>query len=125
VDQDLLSCCRRYGFFGSFDQFAGFEACACTDECDQMRRVHRTPTILRGFDQLFKHDSLFASVGVNGEGIARYGMVALSVPPEADLLAVKRMLKYGETSGWARPAVGGPSRRVASATDGTPLIRPY
>jgi hypothetical protein len=28
---------------GSFDQFAGFEACAGADECDQVGCVHRAP----------------------------------------------------------------------------------
>lgn len=42
----------------------------------------------------------FAPLGVGGEGTARYGLVALSVPPQADLGAVKRILKAGEADGW-------------------------
>lgn len=41
----------------------------------------------------------FIPLGVSGEGIAEPGMVALSVPPDADLAAVKRALKDGEADG--------------------------
>jgi hypothetical protein len=37
---------------------------------------------------------------VPGEGIEQYGMVALDVPPDADLAAVKRLLREGERDGW-------------------------
>lgn len=43
---------------------------------------------------------MFAPFGVTGEGIAQFGMVALSVPPEADLGAVKRLLNDGQAGGW-------------------------
>jgi hypothetical protein len=42
----------------------------------------------------------FAPLGVTGEGIEQYGMVALDVPPEADLVTVKRLLQDGERDGW-------------------------
>ena len=42
----------------------------------------------------------FAPLGVTGEGIERYGMVALDVPPDADLAAVKRLLGEGSRDGW-------------------------
>lgn len=43
---------------------------------------------------------LFAPLEVTGEGIEQFGMVALSVAPEADLGAVKRLLLDGEADGW-------------------------
>lgn len=43
---------------------------------------------------------MFTPLGIEGEGIAQYGMAALSVPPKADLGAVKRILKDGEANGW-------------------------
>ncbi|MEU4744782.1 DUF4265 domain-containing protein [Actinosynnema sp. NPDC023658] len=43
---------------------------------------------------------MFAALGVEGEGLAQYGMVALDVPPEVDLAAVKRMLKDGKADEW-------------------------
>jgi len=42
---------------------------------------------------------LFAPFGVSGEGIEQFGMVALDVPPEVDVAAVKAMLKAGEADG--------------------------
>jgi hypothetical protein len=41
----------------------------------------------------------FAPLGVTGEGIERYGIVALDVPPGADLAAVKRLLRDGVRDG--------------------------
>ncbi|HEX6356920.1 DUF4265 domain-containing protein [Actinophytocola sp.] len=38
----------------------------------------------------------FAPLGVEGEGVEQYGMVALNVPADADLVAVKRLLREGE-----------------------------
>jgi hypothetical protein len=44
----------------------------------------------------------FEPFSVSGDGIAQYRIVALSIPPEADLVAVKRVLKEGERNGsWA------------------------
>jgi hypothetical protein len=43
---------------------------------------------------------VFIPLGVGSEGAAQYRIVALSVPPDVDLGAVKRTLKDGEASGW-------------------------
>jgi Domain of unknown function (DUF4265) len=43
---------------------------------------------------------MFDSLGVTGEGVERFGMVVLHVPPEADLAAVQRLLKRGFDEGW-------------------------
>jgi hypothetical protein len=43
---------------------------------------------------------LFAPLGVTGEGIERFGMVALDIPPGAEIAAVKRLLREGEQDGW-------------------------
>ncbi|GIE75141.1 hypothetical protein Aph02nite_10910 [Actinoplanes philippinensis] len=43
---------------------------------------------------------LFAPLGVTGEGLQQFGMVALDVPPDADLAAVKRQLRDGARDGW-------------------------
>lgn len=42
----------------------------------------------------------FAVVGVTGEGIEQYGIVALDIPPTADLSAVKHLLRDGMERGW-------------------------
>ncbi|MEU9029064.1 DUF4265 domain-containing protein [Streptomyces sp. NPDC048383] len=42
----------------------------------------------------------FAELGVGGEGIDRFGMVALDVPPEADLAKVQRLLNHGVAREW-------------------------
>jgi len=42
----------------------------------------------------------FAPLGVNGEGVEQYGIVALDVPPDVDLAAVKRLLREGARDGW-------------------------
>jgi hypothetical protein len=41
-----------------------------------------------------------APLGVEGEGIERFGLVALDVPPAVDLGAVKRLLGRGAKDGW-------------------------
>ncbi|MEU6414250.1 DUF4265 domain-containing protein [Microbispora sp. NPDC046933] len=41
----------------------------------------------------------FASWGVEGEGAEQFGLVALNVPPTADLAAVRRLLVQGEADG--------------------------
>lgn len=41
----------------------------------------------------------FVPFGVSGEGVEQYGMVALDVPVEADVFAVKAMLVAGEADG--------------------------
>lgn len=41
----------------------------------------------------------FSPLGVAGEGIEQYGMVALDVPSEADLQSVKALLMAGENDG--------------------------
>jgi hypothetical protein len=42
----------------------------------------------------------FAPLGVDGEGLQQYGIVALNVPPDADLGAVKRLLGQGVEDDW-------------------------
>ncbi len=42
----------------------------------------------------------FQALGVDGEGIERFGMVALDVPPTADLAKVQRLLSHGVTKEW-------------------------
>jgi hypothetical protein len=42
----------------------------------------------------------FAPLGVSGEGIEQYSMVALHVPPDVDVVAVKRLLVNGWRDGW-------------------------
>jgi hypothetical protein len=42
----------------------------------------------------------FAGLGADGEVLGQYGMVALNVPPDADLAGVKRLLDRGEDEGW-------------------------
>lgn len=42
---------------------------------------------------------LFAPLGVTGEGVEQYGMVALDVPPDVDLATVKATLNAGEADG--------------------------
>lgn len=42
---------------------------------------------------------LFEPHGVTGEGIEQYGMVALDIPPNSDLGALKAMLVKGEEDG--------------------------
>lgn len=44
--------------------------------------------------------SAFRELGVFGEGIERFGMVALDVPPTADLAKVQRLLNHGVTKEW-------------------------
>jgi hypothetical protein len=43
---------------------------------------------------------LFTPLGVTGEGSGQFGMVALDVPPDAHITAVKRLLGDGERDGW-------------------------
>ncbi|MFD8809337.1 DUF4265 domain-containing protein [Streptomyces sp. NPDC059597] len=42
----------------------------------------------------------FRELGVEGEGIERFGMVALDVPPTADLVRVRRLLRHGVDKEW-------------------------
>jgi uncharacterized protein DUF4265 len=42
----------------------------------------------------------FARLGVDGEGLQQFGIVALSVSPAADLGAVRRLLRQGVEDGW-------------------------
>ncbi|MFE2059506.1 DUF4265 domain-containing protein [Streptomyces sp. NPDC059446] len=43
---------------------------------------------------------VFHRLGATGEGIERFGMVALQVPPQADLLKIRQLLVHGETKEW-------------------------
>lgn len=42
----------------------------------------------------------FAPLGVEGEGIEQFGLVALNVPPSADVAGAKRLLLRGQADGW-------------------------
>ncbi len=48
----------------------------------------------------------FHGLGVYGEGIERFGMVALDVPPTADLAQVQRLLNHGVAKSWWRMEEG-------------------
>ncbi|MFD3545236.1 DUF4265 domain-containing protein [Streptomyces sp. NPDC058655] len=43
---------------------------------------------------------VFHRLGTTGEGIERYRMVALDVPPEADLPRIRKLLEHGGAMGW-------------------------
>ncbi|MGW0806969.1 DUF4265 domain-containing protein [Nonomuraea sp. NPDC002799] len=43
---------------------------------------------------------LFAPLGVEGEGFERFGLVALNIPPAADLAGAKRLLVEGQDGWW-------------------------
>lgn len=42
----------------------------------------------------------FHRLGTTGEGIDRYQMVALDVPPDADLQQIRKLLEHGEAKEW-------------------------
>ncbi|MEU6174818.1 DUF4265 domain-containing protein [Streptantibioticus parmotrematis] len=42
----------------------------------------------------------FQHLGVDGEGVEQFGMVALDVPPTADLAKVQELLHHGVTEEW-------------------------
>ncbi|MEV5657254.1 DUF4265 domain-containing protein [Streptomyces sp. NPDC052291] len=42
----------------------------------------------------------FHRLDTTGEGIEQFGMVALKVPPQADLLNIRELLEHGETKEW-------------------------
>lgn len=48
----------------------------------------------------------FTPLGVTGEVIEQYRMIALDVPPDVDLAVVKRLLRDGERDGWWGYEVG-------------------
>jgi Domain of unknown function (DUF4265) len=43
---------------------------------------------------------MFAPLGATGEGIERYAMVALDIPPDAEIAAIRRLLLRGQRDGW-------------------------
>lgn len=43
---------------------------------------------------------IFHRLGATGEGIERYRMVALDVPPEVDLSKIRELLEHGEEKKW-------------------------
>ncbi|MFG2488444.1 DUF4265 domain-containing protein [Streptomyces virginiae] len=43
---------------------------------------------------------IFHDLGTTGEGIEQYRMVALDVPPTADLPKIRALLEHGDTEGW-------------------------
>jgi len=42
----------------------------------------------------------FHRLGTTGEGIEQFRMVALDVPPEADIQRIRKLLEHGEARGW-------------------------
>ncbi|MCT9094250.1 DUF4265 domain-containing protein [Streptomyces sp. ASQP_92] len=42
----------------------------------------------------------FHRLGTTGEGIEQFRMVALDVPPDADLPRIRKLLEHGEGEGW-------------------------
>jgi hypothetical protein len=42
----------------------------------------------------------FHRLGTTGEGIDQFRMVALDVPPTADLPRIRKLLEHGATKGW-------------------------
>jgi hypothetical protein len=42
----------------------------------------------------------FHRLGTTGEGIEQFRMVALDVPPDADLPRIRKLLEHGEAEGW-------------------------
>jgi hypothetical protein len=42
----------------------------------------------------------FHRLGTTGEGIEQFRMVALDVPPSADLRRIRKLLEHGEAKGW-------------------------
>jgi hypothetical protein len=43
---------------------------------------------------------IFHRLGTTGEGIEQFRMVALDVPPTADLARIRKLLEHGESEGW-------------------------
>ncbi|MFI8007035.1 DUF4265 domain-containing protein [Streptomyces sp. NPDC086010] len=43
---------------------------------------------------------VFNRLGTTGESIEWFGMVALDVPPQADLLGIRELLEHGEAEEW-------------------------
>ncbi|MFI1471024.1 DUF4265 domain-containing protein [Streptomyces wuyuanensis] len=43
---------------------------------------------------------VFHRLGTTGEGIERYRMVALDVPPDADSPRIRKLLEHGAGQGW-------------------------
>ncbi|MFF4583646.1 DUF4265 domain-containing protein [Streptomyces sp. NPDC001373] len=42
----------------------------------------------------------FHRLGTTGEGIGQFRMVALDVPPDAELPRIRKLLEHGEAEGW-------------------------
>lgn len=60
----------------------------------------------------------FHRLGTTGEGIEQFRMVALDVPPSADLPRIRKLLEHGEAKGWwhwEEGAVTGAWRATAAA----------
>ncbi|MFE1953685.1 DUF4265 domain-containing protein [Streptomyces sp. NPDC059524] len=60
----------------------------------------------------------FHRLGTTGEGIQRFGMVALDVPPGADLPQIRKLLEHGESEGrwqWEEGCVTAAWRAAATA----------
>ncbi|MEU9998603.1 DUF4265 domain-containing protein [Streptomyces sp. NPDC050848] len=61
---------------------------------------------------------VFHRLGMTGEGIEQYRMVALDAPPEADLPQIRKLLERGEAKGWWRWEEG----CVTAAWEATALV---
>jgi len=42
----------------------------------------------------------FHRLGTTGEGIEQFRMVALDIPPEADIHRIRKLLEHGDDKGW-------------------------
>ncbi|MGW0185782.1 DUF4265 domain-containing protein [Streptomyces sp. NPDC003362] len=42
----------------------------------------------------------FHRLGTTGEGIEQFRMVALDIPPEADIQRIRKLLEHGDEKGW-------------------------
>jgi hypothetical protein len=44
--------------------------------------------------------AVVGTLGAAGEGLERYAMVALNIPSEAGIPAIKQLLREGQRDGW-------------------------
>jgi hypothetical protein len=61
---------------------------------------------------------IFHRLGTTGEGIERFRMVALDVPPTADLIRIRKLLEHGESQGWREWEEGCVTAAWAAAVPG-------
>ncbi|MBA9046623.1 hypothetical protein BJ996_003354 [Streptomyces phaeogriseichromatogenes] len=58
----------------------------------------------------------FKELGVDGEGIERFGMAALDVPPAADFAKVQKLLRHGVAKEWWHMEEGRVTERWRAAS---------